>query len=125
MPMKWNRYPSDWKQISERIQRRDGFRCRYCDAPNGQEIYRYPNSRRWSYTPEGSEWRRVRIVTMVHHIGINKPDGMPGNPDDKMDCREANLVTLCQYCHLTEERLIRSKRKGEKTDTKNEQLELL
>ncbi len=36
----------------------------------------------------------------MHHVGVTKPDGTPGDPADKMDCRDENLLALCQRCHL-------------------------
>jgi 5-methylcytosine-specific restriction endonuclease McrA len=42
----------------------------------------------------------IKVFLTVHHIGIDKPDGTPGSPHDKMDCRDENLVALCQRCHL-------------------------
>ena len=41
----------------------------------------------------------VKVILTVHHIGVVKPDGMPGDPHDKMDCRDENLAALCQRCH--------------------------
>lgn len=36
----------------------------------------------------------------VHHLGVRKPDGSPGDMHDKMDCRTENLLALCAACHL-------------------------
>ena len=34
------------------------------------------------------------------HLGVDKPDGTPGDKRDKMDCREENLMAMCPACHL-------------------------
>jgi hypothetical protein len=58
----------------------------------------------WHYTtaatpPTLGEYK-VKVILTVHHIGVDKPDGSPGDPRDKMDCRFENLQALCQRCHL-------------------------
>lgn len=40
-----------------------------------------------------------KVVLTVHHCGIDKPDGTPGDRHDKMDNRDENLAALCQRCH--------------------------
>lgn len=85
MPMDRKRYPSDWEQISLRIRfERAGGVCEWCGAVLGQP-----------HPITGS-----KVVLSVHHIGVAKPDGTPGDPHDKMDCREENLAALCQRCHF-------------------------
>ena len=67
------RYPANWKEISLRVRREAGWRCQWCDAENGK-----PHPRTGS-----------KVVLTVHHIN-HLPE----------DCRRANLVALCQRCHL-------------------------
>lgn len=122
MPMDKTRYPKEWREISLRIRERDGWRCKGCGLPNGATILRSTeNPARWMlydqeadrhYDMEGrpvrlSEWEDefadseyTKVVLTVHHIGVTKPDGSPGDPHDKMDCRDENLVSLCQRCHF-------------------------
>lgn len=67
------RYPSDWKEISERIRfERADNRCEWCDAEN--------------YQPHPETGSKV-ILTVAHL------DHTPENCDDD------NLVALCQRCH--------------------------
>jgi hypothetical protein len=85
MPMDLKRYPPDWKAISLRIRKeRAGDVCEWCGAVAGKP-----------HPITGS-----KVVLSVHHIGVDKPDGTPGDPHDKMDCREENLAALCQRCHF-------------------------
>lgn len=46
----------------------------------------------------------VKIVMTTAHLGIDKPDGTPGDKSDTMDCRPENLAALCQRCHLNFDR---------------------
>lgn len=118
-----SRYPADWDAISRRIRfGRAKGKCEQCGAPHGVEIVRSSiDPARWIWLddadgiykrPDGS-WIRLsdmpdeydilnytRVVLTVHHIGIEKADGSPGDPHDKLDCRDANLIALCQRCHL-------------------------
>src|SRR5687767_4470210 len=117
MPMRKELYPSDWADISKRIRfERAGGRCEWCGAPNGQLIIRsdidpahyiiFDEANLVYIWPDGS-WikgsevpdeyditkeRYTRVWLTVHHIGIDKPDGSPGDPEDKMDVREDNLA---------------------------------
>lgn len=111
MPMNRSLYPDDWEAISLRIRtERAGNKCELCAAPNGQHIYRkLSDPGQWSLLLDDEElyWRgedynmkAVLVVLTVHHIGVDKPDGTPGSSHDKMDCRDENLIALCQRCHL-------------------------
>jgi hypothetical protein len=83
--MDYSRYPRCWQAISRFVRfYRAGGCCEYCGAAQGQP---HPIT-------------GARVVLTVHHIGIDKPDGTPGDPHDKRDCRLKNLVALCQRCHL-------------------------
>ena len=85
MPMDRSRYPKDWEAISRRVRfERAGGKCEQCGAVNGEP-----------HPLTGS-----RVVLTVHHIGAPHPDGTPGDPHDKMDVRDENLIALCQRCHL-------------------------
>lgn len=131
MPIDYGNYPPDWKQISQRIRfERAKGHCEWCGLEHGAHILRSAlNPERYlilgddfiHYMPDGSpvrssevpaEYERdkcTRIVLTVHHKGVPKPDGTPGDRNDKMDCREENLVALCQRCHLLADLDIRIK----------------
>jgi hypothetical protein len=126
MPMRTEAYPPDWKAISLRIRERAGWKCEQCGVPNKAYILRSSvDPARWvREDPEGEyfyldmQGRGLReapaefnddpdnpgawktVILTVHHIGVDKPDGTPGDPHDKMDVRDENLVALCQRCHL-------------------------
>ncbi len=124
MPMDKSKYPTNWDEISHRIRfERAGGKCEQCGAPNGVEIVRsdidpayfiiwdaeqflyiYPSGERIHLDDVPEEYNiaehNTRVVLTVHHIGVRKPDGTPGSPHDKMDCRDENLIALCQRCHL-------------------------
>ncbi len=65
------RYPKDWKQIRAAILERAGHCCEQCGIPNG--AFR----------------RTTKIVLTIAHL-----DHTPEN------CDPANLLALCQRCHL-------------------------
>lgn len=81
--MDYSRYPENWKDISLAIRERAKWACEWCGAFNG-----HPHPRTGS-----------KVILTVHHIGIDKPDGTPGDRNDKMDVRPENLAALCQSCH--------------------------
>jgi hypothetical protein len=111
MPMDRSLYPDDWEAISLRIRtERAGNKCEQCGLLNGAFIARFKNDpARWVdlaneedlyLNCEEDLLSSITVVLTVHHIGVDKPDGTPGSPHDKMDCREENLIALCQRCHL-------------------------
>jgi hypothetical protein len=122
MPMRTEAYPPNWKEISLRIRERAGWKCEKCSVPNKARILRSNiDPTRWVMEdPEGDyfyldmqgrgmrdvseEYERgqdyTTVILTVHHIGVDKPDGTPGDPHDKMDVRDENLIALCQRCHL-------------------------
>lgn len=103
-------YPSEWKQIRERILARDEHKCKNCGVANGLWVKRLPTGRfriatdgEIADTINGLAKKKARatcIVLTTAHLGVDYPDGRKGNPRDKMDVRDANLAALCQRCHL-------------------------
>jgi len=67
-----NRYPKNWKEISEKIRERANNKCEFCGAEN--------------YRPHPITKSKV-ILTVAHLNHIPE------------DCREENLKALCQKCH--------------------------
>lgn len=112
-PMRREAYPPDWEQISLSIRERAGWKCEKCGAPNGEYIQRLRtdpaqwtlfddllNSVPTSEYDDSAYYPPVRVILTVHHVGVPYPDGTPGDPHDKLDCRPENLQALCQRCHL-------------------------
>ena len=123
MTMDRKLYPDDWERISLEARQRADWRCERCGVPNGIEIvrsdidgaqyivwhddmggYRFPSGSPIRLSEIPGEYdiskQHTRIVLTVHHVGIERPDGSPGDPHDKSDCRPENLQALCQRCHL-------------------------
>lgn len=111
MPMNRSLYPDDWEAISLRIRtERAQNKCEQCGVPNGAWIARrrdnpaiwidLKNEEQLYLNAEEDLHLPVTVVLTVHHIGVDKPDGTPGSAEDKMDCRDENLIALCQRCHL-------------------------
>jgi hypothetical protein len=108
-----SRYPANWKEISLSIRARANGHCEWCGVEAGK--------------PRDYEQKGRPVVLTVHHIGVPYPDGRPGNPHDKMDCRPENLVALCPRCHLKADlpsHKATRQRKAEERRTAAGQLEL-
>src|SRR5690242_19453067 len=89
MPMKREEYPDNWEEISFAVRFvRAKHRCEWCGAVNGDQ-----------HPVTGS-----MVMLTVAHLGVDKPDGTPGDKHDKMDCRPENVAALCQRCHLNYDR---------------------
>lgn len=109
MPMDRSRYPDNWKEIADAVKERAGRKCQAdgCGLEHGKHIIRSPRApERWRSVenvkfPNLRRGEKItRVILTVHHIGVDKPDGTPGDPNDKMDCRPENLIAYCQYHHL-------------------------
>lgn len=88
MPVDMHRYPKNWQDIARRVKEQQNWHCAWCGAPHGRPHYK-----------TGS-----MVILTVHHLGVPKPDHSAGDMHDKMDCRDENLVGLCQRCHLWADR---------------------
>ena len=73
MPCNYKDYHPNWREISISIRRREGNRCKLCNAENGKPHWK-----------TGS-----KVVLTVAHLNHNKNDN-----------RGYNLAALCQRCHL-------------------------
>lgn len=117
MPMDRSRYPKNWEAISQAIRERAGNRCEWCGVENGAvgardrfgewhdwDDMENLNSDVGCYLFGGYDAKPIRIVLTVAHLGVDKPDGSPGDKHDKFDCRPENLAALCQRCHLNYDR---------------------
>lgn len=108
-PENRSRYPSDWKQIRERILVRAGHCCERCKAPNRQRIARGGGDDAGTYMLDTAEvfcsdtGRRLGQIHMSNYqvdrmvdvvLTIAHLDHTPENCDDD------NLRAWCQRCHL-------------------------
>jgi hypothetical protein len=92
MPLDRSRYPANWDEISRAVKERAGWRCEFCGIAHGAE----------RLNAKGKPYKEVLTCA---HLGVPYPDGRPGNPHDKMDCRPENLCALCSICHLSYDRV--------------------
>lgn len=91
MSLDYTRYPPNWSVISEYIRFfRASGRCE--GSPT------YPNCRAEHLQLHPVTGSRVILTTA--HLGIDWPDGTPGDKHNKWDCRPQNLRAWCQRCHL-------------------------
>lgn len=111
MPMDYSKYPKNWREISTFIRfERAAGKCEGCGIPHG--AYREREGDRfatWDSLQEVDDVEfdlddAVLIMLTTAHLGINRPDGSPGDRSDTMDCRPENLKALCQRCHLAFDR---------------------
>ena len=88
MPFQKHKYPADWPAISKRIRARSGGQCE-CEGECG--LHRTtPGPRRCTErNGHPAKWAKGQIVLTVAHLN-----------HDGMDCRDENLKSMCQRCHL-------------------------
>jgi len=71
-------YPENWGELARAAKERAQYRCEWCGIAQGTEVI-------------GQKGKAYRIMLTVHH-----PNGDTENPD-------AELVALCQTCHLRDD----------------------
>lgn len=118
MPMDYEKYPSNWKEISDHVRfERAAGKCEWCGVEHGA-IGARAISGEWygegsihllnsddCYELFGDKFpKMIKIILTTAHLGIDKPDGTHGDKRDKSDCRLENLAALCQKCHLNYDR---------------------
>ncbi len=81
-------YPANWKAIVRKIHARAEHRCE-CEGECG--LHRTnPGPRRCTETQaQPAKWAKGKIVLTVAHLN-----------HDPRDCRDENLKSMCQRCHL-------------------------
>lgn len=88
MPLDRARYPRDWEAISLRIRQRSGGRCEGPPLRQPGE----PRCEAWQGDPHPLTGSRV-VLTVAH---VHNPE--------PHDCRDENLMALCQFHHLNHDR---------------------
>jgi len=88
-------YPENWADtIRPAILKRDGYKCRHCGLRHRsyivwltKDMYKYiDRDEVQDFIDDG--FKAYQVFLQVAHINHNKSD-----------CREDNLLTLCQPCH--------------------------
>jgi len=74
MPVDWEKYPANWKEIADRIKAEADYQCEMC----GKQCRR-----------PGEPFDTHRKTATVAHCN-----------HEPMDCRPENLVCACAPCHL-------------------------
>lgn len=114
MPMlsrtRWCR-PTDWPQISHHVRfvRAKG-RCEHCGRPHGHEVRCLPDGR-W-FDVEAHGWRDGHgrpapwpdVVEYAGHRSTRVILATRHKDHDPSNNQPANLVALCQRCHMLHDR---------------------
>ena len=87
MPIDYKTYYNDWKE-AKRLKRANN-KCELCFAPNKSNIVRDKYGWYIPRFPSEHKLKTIQVVLTIHHLN-----------NDKTDNRQANLIALCQRCHL-------------------------
>jgi len=93
MPINYNRYPTNWKDLRKQVLERAKNKCEFCGVENYSIVRRvYKNY----------EGKNVRIILTIAHLDHDEM-----NHDVKLE----RLAALCQQCHLRYDVLEKKHRK--------------
>jgi hypothetical protein len=100
MTMDYDRYPSNWKsEIVPSMHARAGSQCEWIEWEAGEWV-RCPKMHRDARQLHDETSESTKPVTLTTgHIGA-PTHGTHGNPHDKMDVRDENLLLMCGSHHL-------------------------
>jgi len=87
MPIDYKTYPDNWQELRTQRLNKANHLCELCHAPDSCMITR-DKFGQWHH-PTSLDNKKIRIVLTIHHLN-----------NDKTDNRQANLIALCQRCHL-------------------------
>jgi len=121
MPIDYSKYPPNWKQIRVRILERDGQKCKFCNVPNHEVIFRghlidepldieiYQDDQGKVYDASNSKYlfenlfapiaplsgdpnqQAIKVVLTIAHLD---------HDEWNHDVQDDRLAALCQRCHL-------------------------
>lgn len=110
MPIDYSKYPSDWREIRQRILKRAKNKCEFCGVKNYAIGYWDKTGRfltvkyilKWLekngrdvFTDElahiDPEKKPIKIVLTVAHLD---------HDEENFDVKDDRLKALCQRCHL-------------------------
>lgn len=99
MPIDYNKYPKDWKEIRERILKRAKNKCECCGLENHSEVSSikdYKNKTQWVIQDYGVWMRsgcpkRVKVVLTIAHLD---------HDETNHNVTDDRLKAMCQLCHL-------------------------
>jgi hypothetical protein len=97
MPVDMDRYPENWKEISYTIRFERGGGVCECTGECGTL---HVAGRCTAVHGEKHPLTGSTVILTTAHLGVDKPDGTPGDKHDKLDARPENLKGMCQRCHL-------------------------
>jgi hypothetical protein len=86
-------YPAHWPEISRRIRARAGGQCE-CTGQCG--LHR--GNRCLERDGQAAQWANGQVVLTVAHLNHYPPD-----------CRDENLLAMCQTCHLRYDQVLHAR----------------
>jgi hypothetical protein len=98
MPIDYKKYPSNWKEIRERILKRAKNKCECCGLKNhkvvssykkeGKTVWEVQDIRQWMFSGHP---KRVKVVLTIAHLDHNETNH---------EVTDDRLKAMCQLCHL-------------------------
>lgn len=140
MPVYWKKYPLNWKsEIRPRILERDGNRCAFCLAENGEHIFRgYLDGREVYQYSTGAvhDAKTGELIEINYYAMIEALNGDINSKaikvvltimhldHDTTHNEDDNLKAACQKCHLKHDSA-HHKKNAKETNIKKKKLQTL
>lgn len=98
MPIDYNKYPKDWKEIRERILKRSKNKCECCGLENHIVVSSYKKEGKTVWVEHDlTQWmrancpKRVKVVLTIAHLD---------HDEENHNVKDNRLKAMCQLCHL-------------------------
>jgi len=103
-----NQYPENWNDtIRPRILKRDKFQCQHCDIKHRQYVLIDQQNKVVKIEPdEHRELKEAGMNTYRVYLQVAHLD------NDKNNCSDENLLSLCPRCHLRNDKKFKTMSKN-------------
>jgi len=114
MPINYNNYPPNWKQIRFRILDRAENKCECCGLKNFSILWSFKFQGKTTWSDELPNNRdafnipkKVKVILTIAHLD---------HDETNHDVKDERLKAMCQLCHLRYDSAEKKRRKQAKAD---------
>ena len=131
MPINYNHYPPNWKEMRDRILDRDAHSCQHCGVKNYSVGVRDRKTKKLKVWYVGKDYQDSKLfreakekLYQEHPIIIILTVAHLDHDEWNHDVSDDRLASLCQRCHLQYDREDNNKRKEYGKFFRRDQLEI-
>jgi len=116
MPIDYDKYPPNWKEIRNTILKRAENKCECCGLPNYEKVHSFKVEGKIVWQKLDLNWcyfdgiKPVKVILTIAHLD---------HDETNHEVTDDRLKAMCQLCHLRYDAKEKQKRKTKKNENKN------